>query len=122
MKLNLKRHAYTSNWEKVKHYLGGLLGWVLSGSLLFLIPIFLEINTDLEIADLVWWIPVIVFVGWLVYTTATKYWIAIGLITNVLINLAVFERHFSEDLESAVFYAIIPFPAIFLLLALFGYQ
>ena len=110
MKLNLKQHVYNSNKEKIIHYLAGFFGWMLLGYVV--VSIIDELQYTLyetfelhkiqnwgkrDMADIVLWIPMLVFVGALAYYMATKYWAAIGLATTILVNLVLFGEYIADD-------------------------
>lgn len=107
MNIKLKRHVYTSKGEKIQHFLIGLFGWVIAGTLVFYIPL---------LTGLIW-IAFLLFIGLFAYFTLTKYWFAVGLLTNILINLILswwlYGRIFSFDsIESILFNLTLtlPFP------------
>ena len=84
MNKKLKRHTYTSRGEKVWDFLAGLLLWVIGGTL-GCVAIFLIIQSLPMI--FLNWIVAVFFISLFAYFAVTKYWVAVGLMTNILINL-----------------------------------
>jgi len=108
----MKRHFYKTNKEKIKHFFGGLLGWMILGSILILafynIYFALELHKNFVIESInTRWIFNIVFFTWLTYSAFTNYWVAIGLVTNVVLNFLLF-GHFIASLEYIAIWVLPP--------------
>src|SRR5258705_12847682 len=88
MNIKFTKHTYTSKGEKIKHFLIGLFGWSIIGTLAFvLIDSFSTKNLFILIDRINFWIIPLCFIVLLAYFTLTKYWVAVGLATNLFINL-----------------------------------
>jgi len=89
MNFKLRRYVYASKKEKVKHFFTGLLTWLFSGSILLGILMFFMYNMGVDITTILRAISLF-FIIILGYFTATRYWIAIGIAVNVVINMIWF--------------------------------
>jgi hypothetical protein len=85
-------------------FLGSILIFI-TYEILFTFELYKTIDTEILLTTR--WIFTIVFIIWLTYSTTTKYWMAIGLAANVVLNFVLF-GHIIANLEYGALWVLPP--------------